>query len=74
MTIEALIVDRQLLGYAIILRIDAIKELGGVHLTRSGVVRFPDGNLNWCAGISINEPNFSVTFDKNNKAWTASWK
>ena len=30
--IEALVVDKQLLGFNLLLGIDAIKELGGVHL------------------------------------------
>ena len=64
--IEALVVDKQLLGFDFLLGIDAIKLLGGVYLTESG--------LNRCAAISINEPDFSVTYDRRNKEWTASWK
>ena len=70
--IEALEVDKQLLGFDLLLGIDAIKELGGVYLTESGETRF--GGLNRCAAISIDEPDFSVTYDRSNKEWTASWK
>ena len=42
--IEALVVDKQLLGSHLLLGIDAIKELGGVYLTESGEARF--GGLN----------------------------
>lgn len=32
------------------------------------------GDLNRCAAILIDEPNFSVTFNQSQKVWTASWK
>ena len=70
--IEVLVVDKQLLGFNLLLGIDAIKELGGVYLTESGEARF--GGLNRCAAISIDEPDFSMTYDHSNKEWTASWK
>ena len=70
--IEALVVDKQLLGFNLLLGIDMIKLLGGVYLIESGKARF--GGLNRCAAISIDEPDFSVTYDHRNKEWTASWK
>ena len=70
--IEALVVDKQLLGFDLLLGIDAIKEHGGVYLTESGEVRF--GGLHRCAAISIDEPVFGVTYDRRNKEWIASWK
>ena len=57
-----LVVDRQLLGFDL-LEINAIKELGGVHLTESGEMHF--GNLNRCAAISMDEPDFSMTFNQS---------
>ena len=60
------------MGFDLLLGIDAIKQLGGVYLTESGEVRF--GGLNKCAAISIDEPDYSVTYDRSNKEWTASWK
>ena len=59
--IEALVVDKQLLGFNLLLGINAIKELCGVYLTESGEARF--GGLNRCAAISIDELDFSVTYD-----------
>ena len=70
--IEALVVDKQLLGFDLLLGIDAIKELVGVYLTESGEARFE--GLNICAAISIDELDFSVTYDRSHKEWTASWK
>ena len=72
MIVEVLFVDGRLLGFDLLLGIDMIKELEGMHLTESGEVRF--GNLNKCAAISIDKPDFSVTFNQNTKAWTALWK
>ena len=70
--IEALVVDKQLLGFDLLLEIDAIKELGGVHQMESGEAHF--GGLNRCAAISINEPDFSVTYNRSNKEWKVPWK
>ena len=70
--IEALVVDKQLLGFDLLLGIDAIKELGGVYLTEAGEARF--GGLNRCAAISVDEPDFSVMYARRNKEWTVSWK
>ena len=36
--IETLVVDKQLLGFNLLLGIDAIKELGGVYLMESGIL------------------------------------
>ena len=70
--VEVLVVDGLMLGFDLLLEIDAIKVLNGVHLTESGKARF--GNPNRCAPISIDKPNISVTFDRSTKAWTALWK
>ena len=70
--IEALVLDKQLFGFDLLLEINAIKKLGGVYLTESGEVRLR--SLNRCAAISIDEPDFSMTYDCSNKEWTASWK
>ena len=70
--IEEFVVDKQLLGCDLLLGIDMIRLLGGVYLTESGEARF--GGLNRCSSISIDEPDFSVTYNCRNKEWTASWK
>ena len=67
---EALVIDKQLLGFDLLLGIDVIEELGGVYLRESGEAHF--GGLNRCAAISINEPDFGVTYDRGSKEWTAS--
>ena len=70
--IEALIVDGQLRFD--LLGIDATRELGGVHIAGSGEVDFLKGDMPQCAGISINEPDFSEEFDHHKKVWMTSWK
>ena len=70
--VEVMLVNGRWLRFDLLLGIDTIKELRGVHLTESGEARF--GNPNKCAAISIDKPDFSVTFNRNTKAWTASWK
>lgn len=65
--------DGPLLGFDL-LGIDAIRELGGVHINPSGEVQFSEESKPQCAAISIIEPNFSVAFDCRNKIWTSSWK
>ena len=64
--IEALVVDKQLLGFDLLLGIDAIKELGGVYLTESGEARF--GGLNRCAGLSIDELDFMKKYPTKTNA------
>ena len=63
--IEALVVDKELLGFDLLLGINAIKELGGVYLMESGKACL--GDLHRCAAISINELNLSVTYGRSNK-------
>ena len=72
--IDALIAKGQLLGFDLLLRIDTIRELGGVYITRSGEVHFLEGSIPQFAAISIDEPNFSAKFDPHKKVRTASWK
>ena len=38
--VDVLIVEGQLLGFDLLLGIDAIRKLRGVHINRSGEVRF----------------------------------
>lgn len=51
----------KLLGFDLLLRFDAMKKLGVVHLTKLGEVHFLTENLPM---IKINEPDFSVIFDQ----------
>ena len=73
-TVEVLIVDGELLGFDLLLGLDAIKLLGGMSLTSTGKVKFPRCDKPTCAAITTNEPDFSAEYDETNWRWTASWK
>ena len=71
--IDALVVREKPLEFDLLLGFDAIKALGGVLITRTGTVQF-QGEPPVCAALSIDQPDFSVAFDRQQKEWTASWK
>ena len=62
------------LGFDLPLGIDAIKALGGIVVGPTGSVQLRDGRTTKCAAISINEPDFTATFDHHSRMWTALWK
>ena len=61
------------MDFNLLLGIDTIRELSGVHITRSGEVHFLKGDIPQCAAISIDKLDFSAKFDLH-KVWTTSWK
>ena len=48
-TISIVVVGRDLLGFDLLLGLDAIKQLGGVTVTGAGEVMFPQCNRPNCA-------------------------
>ena len=68
------IVDRELLGFDLLLALDAIQLLREMSLTTTSKVKFPQCDKPTRAAITINEPNFSAEFDETNRRWTTSWK
>ena len=72
--IDVLVVRGKPLGFDLLLGIDAIKVLGRVVLGPTGSVQLEDRRTTKCAAISINEPDFTATFDHHRRTWTASWK
>ena len=60
--ISMLVVHGKPLGIDLLLGIDAIKMLGGMVV---GLM---------CAAISMNEPDFTTTFNHWSRAWTVAWK
>jgi len=72
--VEVLIVDGELLGLDLLLGLDAIKQLGGMSMTSTGEVTFPQLDEPSCAAIVINEPDFHAKYDANKRIWIASWK
>lgn len=70
--IEALVMDRQLLLFDLILGINAIRAVGGATITPAGVVSFARRKM--CVAIRLNEPNFCAEFDQIQNCWTSKWK
>ena len=70
--VEALVALKKPLSFDLLLGYDAIRALGGVHITQAGAVQFQKTPV--CAALRIDQPDFSVEFDPHQKAWTASWR
>ena len=68
--IEAL---KKPLSFDLLLGYDAIRALGGVHITQMGAVQFQE-KTPVCATLRIDQSDFSVEFDPHQKSWTASWR
>ena len=71
--VEALVALKKPLSFDLLLGYDAIRALGGVHITQTGAVQFQE-KTPVCASLRIDQPDFSVKFDPHQKAWTASWR
>ena len=74
MKADVLIMDSPLLGFNMLIRMDIIRMLGGVHINQSGNANFSRTKPCACTVIRIEEPDFSTKFDKQTRAWTALWK
>lgn len=73
-TVEVLIVYQTLPGLDLLLGVDVIAKLGGVHISSSGELNFVAENVPFRASIAINEPDFSATYDQRRRVWAATWK
>ena len=73
-TMALLTVHQTLLGLDLLLGVNTIVKLGGVHISVSGEVSFAAENVPHRASITINEPDFSATFNQHRHIWTAMWK
>lgn len=70
--IEALIVDEEILGFDLLLGLDAIKQLAGMSMTSTGEVKLPQCPKPICTAITINELDFQAEFDTNKWIWITS--
>lgn len=70
--IETLVVDKELLGFDLLLGLDAIKQLAGMSMTSTGEVKLPQCHKPICTAITINELDFQAKFDTNRWIWIAS--
>ena len=71
--VEALVALKKTLSFDLLLGYDAIRALGGVHITQTGAVQFQE-KTPVCVALRIDQPDFSIEFDAHQKAWTASWR
>ena len=63
-----LVVHSEPLGFDLLLGIDAIKALGGMVVGPTGSVQLSNKEIVKCAAISINEPDFTATFNHRSQA------
>ena len=67
--ISVLVVHGKLLGFDLLSRINTIKALGGMVVGPIGSVQLGNKEIVKCAAISINEPDFTTTFNHWSRAW-----
>ena len=72
--VRALVVDEALFGYDLLLGLNVIRQLGGMTMSATGEVKFPQRERLMCAAITLDEPDFHAEYDKAKRVWTASWK
>ena len=72
--ISVLVVRSKPLGFDLLLGIDTIKALGGMVVRPTGLVQLGNKEIVKCAVISINELDFTTTFNHRSWAWTVAWK
>ena len=72
--VRALVVDWDLLGYDQLLGLNAIRQLGGMAMSDTGEVRFPQHERLMCAAITLDEPDFHSEYDEAKHVWATSWK
>ena len=70
--INVLVVCGRPLRFYLLLGIEDIKALGGIAVGPLGQIQISDGQGTKCATITINEPDFTATFDHQSRAWTQS--
>ena len=63
--IEVLVIDKELLGFDLLFGLDVIKQLGGMTMTSTSEVKFPQLDEPICAAITINEPDFQAEYNAN---------
>ena len=74
--VDMLAMDGDLLGFDLLLGLDVIRLLGGVHINEHGEANFPNNVFSVGAtdAVKIERPDFDVVFDLTEKKWTATWK
>ena len=70
---NVLVVHEKPIEYDLLIGIDAIQALGSIEITPTKEVQL-GRKCESCAAIMIEEPNFYITLNHKEKAWSARWK
>lgn len=70
--VDVLVACGKPLGFDLLLGIDVIKALRGIIFRPMRSVKINNDKVPMCATISINEPDFTVTFDHYSQTWTTA--
>ena len=73
--VDMLAMDGDLLGFDLLLGLDIIHLLGGVHINEHGEANFPNKvfSVGPADAVKIERPDFDVIFDPTEKKWTTTW-
>ena len=71
---NVLVVNSKPLGFDLLLGMDVIKKLGGVHIDEGGNAHFAEAAHTLGATIELEQPDFRAEYDQRTKSWTVSWK
>ena len=71
---NVLVVSSKPLGFDLLLEMDIIKKLGGVHIDERGKAHFAEAAHTLGAKIELEQPDFRAEFNQCTKSWTVSWK
>ena len=69
-----LVVYSKPLGFNLLLGMDVIKKLGGVHINEGGKAHVAEAAHTLGATIELEQSDFCAEFDQRTKSWTVSWK
>ena len=64
-----LVVNSKPLGFDLLLGMDVIKKLGGVHIDEGGKAHFAEVALALGATIELEQPDLRAEFDQRTKLW-----
>ena len=65
---------QQAIGFDLLLGMDVIKKLGGVHIDEGGKARFAEAAQTLGVTIELEQPDFRAEFDQRTKSWTVPWE
>ena len=69
-----LVVNSKPLGFNLLLGMDVIKKLSGVHIDEGGNTHFAEAAHTLGSTIELEQPDFRAEFDQCTKSWTVSLK